>query len=288
MTDLEERARSVLPTTPPRAVIYAFQLGASVSDVLEFAGLSGPALARAKIYLPQIRRAAIQIEYHPDSETLASIKEVLARAVPTSIAEEGLQKFAVFRPQLEQNKRAIGELRRHQLANVDRLERINKLIAQAATSSAMGRRSLRSLLLEHDACTAEISSNLQQLLNLADERSRILVKTTKLIDSVLLVAGCDVTGVHSAGGTDRTLRTVYKRSAHLGRLQSRQFPDEVVVACKQLLGRLARYEDAVIDLRRSVKADLELLGGRPGTIRLARASSQGHGWTSEYWSKRTN
>lgn len=285
MTDLEERARSVLPTTPPSAVIYAFQFGASVSDVLELAGLSGPALARAKIYLPQIRRAAIQIEYHPDSETLASIKEVLAHAVPTSIAEEGLQKFAVFRPQLAENKHAIADLQLDQLANVDRLRRINDRITRATTSSAMGKRSLRNLALEHDTCTADISCNFQHLLKLADERSRILVKATMFIDSVLLVAGCNVSGVHSAGGTDRTVRTVYKRGAHLGRLRSRHFPEELVVACKQLLGRLARYEHAVLDFRRSVKADLELLGGRSGTIRLSPTSSQGYAWASDYWSQ---
>jgi hypothetical protein len=283
MKELEERVHAVLPTTPPRAVIFAFQFGASVPDVLRLAGLSGAALARAKLYLPQIRRDAIRSETHANSEILTSIQEVLAAAVPTSVAEQGIQKFALLRPQLQENKRAIADLQLDVYAAVSRLKRINEGITRTATSSTMGRRSLRNLAVEHNKCTASISRNFQQLLKLADERAHILAETTKFIDSVLVVAGCNISGVHSAGGSNRTLRTVYNRSGGLSKLQPGQFPDEMVTACMQLLKRLAQYEEAVIDLRRSVKADLELLGGKPGTIHLPRTNSPKHGWADSHW-----
>lgn len=268
---------------PVRAVIYAFQYGCTVAEILAVSGLTGPELARAKIRLPNIRRAAMQLGVYDDASMLEAIRGVLADARAASNSERFGPELSSLREQLASNKADIG---RHQIClqtSFSRLATIDAQIRRASSSDFLGRRSRDQLQAMRTDVAIEAELHLRELIKLADQRLRLLTQVTILIDSTLCAAGCNIDEVHSAGGTQRTARTVYRRTGRPHRPQPVPFPEEVVDACKDLLGRLRQYETATLTLRRSAAGELNHIKERSWYEWSPMDAADHHCWSGTYW-----
>lgn len=283
MHELEKQVHDLVPDMPVRAVIYAFQYGCTVAEILALSGLTGPELARAKIRLPNIRRAAMQLGVYDDASMLEAIRGVLADARAASNSERFGPELSSLREQLASNKADIG---RHQIClqtSFSRLATIDAQIRRASSSDFLGRRSRDQLQAMRTDIAIEAELHLRELVRLADHRLRLLTHVTILIDSTLCTAGCDIREVHSAGGTQRTARTVYRRTGRPHRPQPAPFPEEVVAACKELLGRLRLYETATLTLRRSAAAELNHIKENPWYEWSPMDTTDHRCWSGAYW-----
>ncbi|CAG7072171.1 hypothetical protein PICSAR18_02760 [Mycobacterium avium subsp. paratuberculosis] len=283
MTDhLEVRISQVLPALPPDIVAKAFQAGATVSDLLHVSALTGTALTKAKLYLPQIRRDAVRAYYDPRDDIRQDALAVLAMSPAARFAEKATLQLRSLRADLDANRSAIGALCGTQKVECERLAQLDDRIVRAASSSVLGSRSLIKLVSEHDSVIEVLRANFGKLLALTESRGRMLTRATEVMDSALALAGCGVTDIHSSGGTNRTPRTIYKRAARLGRTQTHRLKDEWVTDCKALLGRLADYADATEALRQSIDESFAILQLAPGRTTLA-LSPERRAWTDPYW-----
>ncbi|MCH9734694.1 MAG: hypothetical protein K0U78_09095 [Actinomycetia bacterium] len=220
MRELERQVHDVVPGMPVRAVIYAFQYGSTVAEILSLSGLCGPALARAKIRLPNIRRAASQLGVYDDASMLEAIRGVLTDGRAASISERLRPELSSLREQLASNKTDIGRHQIHLQTRFARITAITSQIKRVSSSEILGRRSREQLQALRTDVAREAEPHLREVIRLADGRLRLLTQVTILIDSTLCAAGCDISEVHSAGGTQRSARTVYRRTGRPHRSRS--------------------------------------------------------------------
>lgn len=284
MTDLETQIAKTLPGLPPRVVIRAIQMGASSRDLLLAASLSGQAQARAKTYLPRLRQAVISQLHQPHDDLRTQALAILAMSPSTRFSEAEGTRLRSLRIGLADNKREIGLLCRQQSTMRIHLAGTNQRLNRATSSKMLGTAPLKSLGRAHNDLIQDMRTAFLDLLALTKLRSRILIQVTEIVDRFLFLAGCDVSEIHSAGGTSRTLRAIYKRTARLSHSQPHKKTDQILTDCKALLERVSHYEERTAVLRHSIRRDLETLQRPPGQTTLpAPDSAAAYSWPAPYW-----
>lgn len=284
MTDLEAQIAKTLPGLPPHVVVRAIQMGASSGDLLLAAGLSGQALARAKTYLPRIRQTVIRELHAPHDELRRQALAVLAMSPAARFSEAEGARLRLLRIDLASNKRDIGLLCHEQRTTSLRLAEVNQRIKHAASSKLLGAHSSKYLAGDHANLVQAMRIDFLDIINLTKTREQMLVQVTEIMDRFLFLAGCKVSEIHAAGGTPRTLRAIYKRTARLSQSRPHKKTDQILGDCKALLRRVSLYAEGTAALRQSIRRDLETLQRAPGGTTLTSPDSALlYSWAGPYW-----
>lgn len=196
MSSLEKRVASIVPQLPAESVVEAFRLGASIGDVMSIAGLSGPALAKAKLRLGSLRQEALRESTGPDPDTLREIMQELSWVRSADVLRDAIAQQYRFGELLVASSDALASLCLEQQDLARQLEAINVRIMHVRRSSLIGAKSQARLIADHQACVASLRANFSAMRKVAALKSRTNNEGTSFHERLLFLGGCSIDGAH--------------------------------------------------------------------------------------------
>lgn len=272
---------------PAELVIEAFQSGAQLGDILPLAGLSGPALAKAKLRLGTLRQEALKVGHEPRSDALEEVLQELAWFRSHDAIRGDIAQNYLLGGQLVELGEALVDLCLKQQAKAKELSDINLRFNQTGTSTLIAARSRKALLAEHQRCINELRRNFTRIREIVPAEYKVLERGTRLYERLLFFAGCSIAEITSAGGTTRTSRTTRNRINRLVPVLKDHFSLEAVDGLKSALRAIAVSESNLANLEVSVKRDLAILSNAPGSTSLDKSIEQDRltpgAWSNSFW-----
>ena len=292
MASLEEQVAVLVPHMPPESVIEAFRLGASIRNIVTVAGLSGPAVARAKLRLGSLRQEAVSQISYPDGDALQEALQEIAWIRSSDVMRQAIAEQFRFGEMIVESSKNLVDLCDKQREEAGRLEAINARIAKARSSSLIGARSSAALLADHQRSVAALRTNFLAMRQIAYYKSHLIDKGTRYHERLLFLAGCSVREIVEAGGTTRTSRTTRNRIQRLIPLFRGHISVETVASFKSALRGIAITERNVANLERTIRRDLAVLEREPGSTSLVESFREDRltpgAWSNTFWNYSLN
>jgi hypothetical protein len=287
MSALQTRIAAIVPQLPPDSVVEAFQAGATIQEIIHLGGLSGPALAKAKLRLGSLRQEALRGSKGRDESTLREILQELEWVRCRDVLQQTVTEQFRFSDLLAASSEDLAALCLTQQDGAKRLEAINERILRARTSSVISGNSTATLFKDHEKRVADLRANFLRMRKVASHKLHICEQGTKHHERLLFLGGCSINDIVEAGGTVRTSRTTRNRVQRLIPLLQGQLDDELISGFRSALRNIAITEANLVTLDRTIKRDLVILEGEPGATSLADSIRQDRltpgAWSNSFW-----
>lgn len=281
-SELGQRAAGLLPTLPPHVVIHFFACGGPIAEVLAAAGLSRLQLARATRGLQSLRAevlATTAFATHPPDP--AAAHEDLMWGRPAQLCRRIGPEFSAYMQRLQTIDQSILKSIRDQRDAFAELSMLNQALLRT-TDIKLGAKARSDLRKRHQKAVLNSQEIFDAMLIKARQRYRLIAEWTTALDRLLFAAGCPVREILASGGTRRTLRTVYNHTSQITPSAPGQFPTGLINTAKTCLATLSTDESCLINFRRSVECDLQILA-HSETLASGDGSFAEGSWTSQYW-----